>query len=309
MRWQRKCFIDSCKGIVPFQDQLRRIKYRFFPYPADPWNNACTIEQGLMQIESLRSVCSLEDASVLEIGSGWQPLIPALYSLAGAECVYLTDLRRLCQPASFQTALVSLRSHKRKIVDSLHVDERAFDDAVAWEPSTGLPEGFRRLRLRYLAPCDCQRLDLPAASIDVVTSRAVLEHIPPDVVQSIFNESFRLLKPHGLACHIVDNSDHWQHTDNSISRVNFLRFSDSVFRWTYLNGLNYQNRLRHSEYVEMLLKSGFTILRANCDVDAQSLSALNTLRVADRFRRFTNEDLATTTSFLLARKPIPRLGS
>ena len=74
--------------------------------------------------------------------------------------------------------------------------------------------------------------DLPDASLDVVTSRAVLEHVPPDVIQDIFNESFRLLNANGLACHIIDNSDHWQHGDLRLSRVNFLRFSDFTFRLT-----------------------------------------------------------------------------
>jgi hypothetical protein len=100
----------------------------------------------------------------------------------------------------------------------------------------------------------------------------------------------------------VDNSDHWQHGDRSISRVNFLRFSDSVFRWTYLNGLNYQNRLRHSEYVQMLRRAGFEILRDDKDVDSGSLEALKTLPLDDRFRRFTAEDLATLSSYLVARK-------
>jgi SAM-dependent methyltransferase len=302
MRWQLKCFVDSCKGVIPFKDGLREIKYLLVPYVPDPSNNDWTIQQGLMQIEALRAVRPLENAVVMEVGSGWQPLIPALYSLAGAGRVYLTDLRRLCQTASFETALASLRLYRDRILKSLGIGEKAFDDAVAWKPSDGLAEGFKRLRLEYLAPCDCRHLDLAAGSLDVVTSRAVLEHIPPDVIQGIFTESFRLLKPGGLACHIVDNSDHWQHSDNSISRVNFLKFPDSVFRWTYLNGLNYQNRLRHSEYLEMLTKSGFTMLREERDVDQPSVAALQTLPLADRFRRFTVEDLATMNSFLLARK-------
>ena len=196
----------------------------------------------------------------------------------------------------------SLKLHRKLIVDSLGISEKSFDDAVTVKPDDSLTEGFRRLRLEYLAPCDCRKLTLPDQSIDVVTSRAVLEHIPPQVVQDIFYESYRLLKPQGVACHYVDNSDHWQHSDKSISRVNFLRFPDYVFRWTYINGLNYQNRLRHSEYVEMLRKAGFEILREDKDVDAGSLDALRALPLDPRFHRFSTEDLAALTSYLVARK-------
>lgn len=300
--WHVKCVVDSCKALIPFQNQIRDIKYRIVPYVGDTWNNEETIRQGLDQIANIRAVRPLGGLSVLEVGSGWQPFIPTLFSLAGASRVYLTDLRRLLQPASFRTAMQSLQLHRKLIVDSLQISEKTFDDAVTPKPGESLAEGFRRLRLEYLAPCDCRKLALPDQCVDVVISRAVLEHSPPQVIQDIFYESFRLMRPRGLACHFVDNSDHWQHGDRSISRVNFLRYPNSVFRWTYLNGLNYQNRLRHSEYVEMLRKAGFKILHADKVVDQGSIEALKTLPLDEQFRRFTIEDLASLTSYLLAEK-------
>jgi hypothetical protein len=300
--WLWKCFVDSCKGVVPFQNQLREIKYRLVPYVPDDWNNEATIQQGLRQIEALREYRPIENTVVLEVGSGWQPLIPALFSLAGAECVYLTDLRRLCHTASLGTALEALRKYRDLIRKTIPISEDAFNRALAWEPASGLDTGFRLLRLKYLAPCDCQQLDLPAASVDIVTSRAAMEHIPPPVIQGIYNESYRLLRRGGLTCHIVDNSDHWQHRDRSISRVNFLKFSDGIFRWTYLNGLNYQNRLRHPEYGEMLVKARLTVLRNEATVSEESVGALQTLSVDKKFRRFTPEELATVNTFVVARK-------
>jgi SAM-dependent methyltransferase len=155
----------------------------------------------------------------------------------------------------------------------------------------------------YLAPCDCRGLPLESSTLDAITSRSVFEHIPPPVIKDILKESYRLLTPGGLVCHFVDNSDHWEHGDKRISRVNFLRFSDRTFRFTYLNSLNYQNRLRHSEYVEMLQECGFEILREERIVDAGGMEALKTLPLAPRFRSFGAEDLATKDSYLLARKP------
>ena len=306
MRWQWKCLIDNCKGILPFQDQLRAAKYRFIYYTSDPEVDAWTIKQGLAQVEWVRSVRSLDASSVLEIGSGWQPMIPILFSLAGASHIFLTDLNRLCRSVTFDAALQSIRSQKPLILNSLQITAKAFDEALDWHPSSGLEEGFRRLRLKYLAPCDCQRLDLPDGPIDVVTSRAVLEHIPPQVIEGIFAESFRLLKSNGLACHFIDNSDHWEHKDKSISRVNFLKFPDFIFRWTHLQSLNYQNRLRHPEYVEKLQKSGFAIRREERKVDPGAISALATLPIADRFCHFAPEDLATISSYLLAGKTGPQ---
>ncbi len=302
MRWQSKCLLDTCKGVVPFRDQLRVLKYRVVPFTPDAGKDAWTIEQGLTQVEWIGSGIRLEGASVLEIGSGWQPIIPMLFSLAGVGKVYLTDVNRLCVPASFQAALVSIRQHKPAILERLRLSGRKFDQAVAWDPGTRLEEGFKRLRFEYLAPCDCRSLPLPDGSVDAITSRAVLEHIPAPVINGIFAESYRLLKNGGITCHMIDNSDHWQHQDKTISKVNFLKFTDLFFRWTYLNSLNYQNRLRHPEYLTMLRDRGFAIVRDQRQIDPEALIALEKLQVAPRFQAFPPEDLAAIASSVLARK-------
>lgn len=304
MRWQYKCLIDGCKGVLPFQDQLRALKYRLIAYKPDPPStDAWTIQEGLIQLEWIRGIRSIQSAAVLEIGTGWQPMIPILFSLAGARCVYLTDLNRLCTPTSFHVAICSVRRLRRVILDSLQISETEFDEATSWEQSAGLEEGFRRLRLQYLAPCDCRRVPLPDGSIDIISSRAVLEHIPPRVIQDIFTDSFRLLRPKGIACHFVDNSDHWSHQDKSITTINFLKLSEAVFRLTCLNSLNYQNRLRHSEYVDFLHGSGFNVLRQYRHVDSKAVAAVQNLAIMERFRRFPAEELATISSYLLSEKP------
>src|SRR5262249_26083967 len=129
------------------------------------------------------------------------------------------------------------------------------------------------------------------------------EHIPRPVLQDILKECFRLLTPGGVVCHFIDNSDHWEHGDKSISRVNFLQFSDRAFRLTYLNSLNYQNRLRHSEYVSLLRACGFEIVKEHRNVDPKALLALDNLPLSPQFSRFSKQDLATMDSYLLARKP------
>jgi len=304
MRWQLKCLVDTAKAMLPFEQRLRKAKYRVFRYEEKLGRESWTIKQGLQQIDWIRSVKSLESATVLEVGSGWQPIIPILFSLAGAGRVLLTDTTRLCIPATVDAALRSIRAHKSLIIDSLGISGAVFDQGVAQNSSQDIDRAFGRLRLKYLAPCDCQKLDLPTASVDVLVSRAVLEHIPPVVLENIFGESFRILKPGGLVCHFIDDSDHWEFEDKSISRVNFLRYSDSVFRWTCLNKQNYQNRLRHPEYLQMMFKAGFSILREERKVDAKALAALHDLPIGQRFQSFSKEDLATIDSYVLARKPL-----
>lgn len=294
--------IDNAKALLPFQAQLRRFKDRFVPYTPNADDDIHTIEQGIRQVQWVNAVLPIKDATVLEVGSGWQPMIPVLYSVAGASRVYLTDLNVLLRPDTFSAALRALRTERQVIVNDLKVDAQMLDHVLREDPARSMQERLKELHLVYLAPCDCRSLSLPADSLDVVTSRACLEHIPPDVLQDIFHESYRLLKRGGLACHWVDPSDHWEHQDKSLTRVNFLKYPDALFRWTSINPINYQNRLRHPEYVEMLGKAGFRLIREERMVDEASLRSLPHMRIAKRFRRFSYEDLATIDSLLLAIK-------
>ncbi len=54
MRWQTKCLIDNCKGLIPFQDRLRRFKRRVIPYRPSLSRGAYAIEEGLIQVQWLR---------------------------------------------------------------------------------------------------------------------------------------------------------------------------------------------------------------------------------------------------------------
>lgn len=306
MRWQTKCLIDNCKGLVPFQNSLRRLKRSVIPYQPIFSRGAYAIEEGLIQIRWLREALgTLQGKRILEIGSGWELLVPMLFSLCRTERVYLTDLTALLDKYTLEGGLVSFRRNRRQILDALALApeefDRKFGSDIVSERGFLESNGFV-----YLAPCDCRHLALEDSSLDAITSRSVFEHISRPVIAEILKESYRLLTPGGLVCHFIDNSDHWQHGDKTISRVNFLRFSDRAFRFTHLNSLNYQNRLRHSEYVDMLRAAGFEIVRAEPRVDSGAVEALKTLPLAPPFKEFSLEDLATMDSYLLARKPGPK---
>ncbi len=245
----------------------------------------------------------LNGATVLEIGTGWQPLIPILFSLAGAK-VYTADLNHLMRLDSFCAALDSIGENRQEIVQRVPaITTEAVEDAI--RECHDMEQRLIELRVVYKAPCDCRKMLLDSGSIDVVTSRSVLEHVPRPVIEDILREAKRLLRPGGRMMHIIDNSDHWSHRDKSITAVNFLQYSDRMFNLTCINSLNYTNRIRHSEYLSMLRATGFQLMREEGTVNPDCLKALPGLRLAERFRHLQPEDLATTTSLLLAEVPIP----
>lgn len=114
------------------------------------------------------------------------------------------------------------------------------------------------LNISYVAPLDVADSGFPDGSFDVCVSTNTMEHIPEKQLSAILVELRRILVPGGIVSAIIDYSDHYSHTDPSIGRLNFLRFTDAEFQ-RYNHRSHFQNRLRHSEYARLFRNAGFVI--------------------------------------------------
>lgn len=113
--------------------------------------------------------------------------------------------------------------------------------------------------IEYRAPYDASKIDLSDKSLSACISTNTLEHIPKDSIMAIFSELYRTLKDDGIVSAKIDYSDHYAHTDKSISLLNYLRFVENDWK-KYNHNCHYQNRLRHYEYVEIFKSCGFVVI-------------------------------------------------
>lgn len=281
---------SAARSLVPWQSGLRRLKRRFVPYEGDFDNSQTCITDGLNQIRALRSCGIALTGVVLEFGTGWFPLIPLLMHLAGARKLVLTDVERLMDDTTVATAR---RLVADRLDDVAEVLEQPKDQLLARLATRFDPE--------YLVPWDASGHE--TGSVDLIISRAVFEHVPEPLLQQFMVQFHRVLRPGGAMCHLVDNSDHWQHTDRKLSRINFLRFGNGLlWRAAQLNAHAYQNRLRHSDYLRLFEDGGFTVVLSSGEPDPKCLRDLETLPLAPAFRNRNREDLAILTSLFVLRR-------
>jgi SAM-dependent methyltransferase len=288
--WHVKLVKDALKSTLPFQTQLRKWKRRISPYEGLQDNNELALLQGLQQINLLQVSGANLAGDVLEIGSGWLPIIPLLFRLAGARRLVLTDVEQLMDGHTIAVAKRAIERSIDRVSDVLGKPTGLLLDRLA-EPFA--PE--------YHTPWNSGKFLKNSA--DIVISRAVFEHIPPTDLLDLIDDLGRILRPDGLMCHIIDNSDHWEHQDHNISRVNFLRFENGMFwRIACMNRQSYQNRLRHSDYTRLFIKSGWTAVVAAGEPDPGCLEDLRSLPLASQFESYDQRDLAILTStFVLCR--------
>jgi ubiquinone/menaquinone biosynthesis C-methylase UbiE len=157
------------------------------------------------------------------------------------------------------------------------------------------PLGFMTAaNIRYIAPGDASNTGLSSESIDYHISNTVLEHIDRENIQKIMAEAKRVMKSDGLAIHFIDLSDHFQHQDSQINKINFLKYTEKEWLKIAGNNFAYCNRLRSSAYLELF--DGFEILKINREVDSESLQQLSSgiFAVDAEFKNMDGEDLACT---------------
>jgi len=246
----------------------------------------------------------MSGARLMEIGTGWHPALPLCFILAGARSIATFDVVRLLGETETFRLLHSLEKHVPKIAE-LAGENTATIHARLMElrRSRNLGELLGKSRIEYFALVDGRATGLEANSIDLVYSNSVLEHVPREVISGLMEESYRVLKPGGLAMHNVGCNDHYAFFDKSISFVNFLQYGEREWRlWN--NPIQYQNRLRAPEFVDLAKQAGFEVINKKTHVRPGTLEALANLRIAPQFDRFSRDEIAATTVDFIGRKPV-----
>ncbi len=148
--------------------------------------------------------------------------------------------------------------------------------------------------IHYIAPYNATKIHLPDKSLDACVSTNTLEHIPKDHIIEIFSELYRKIKDDGIVSLLIDYSDHYAHTDNNISLLNYLRFTNHQWK-KYNHKFHYQNRLRHYEYINIFEKIGFKAIHENLVYEEKNIPSI----IYDSFKNFSPTWKATSAHIIL----------
>jgi hypothetical protein len=202
--------------------------------------------------------------SALELGTGWHPIVPIALALSGVERVVTVDIDPLTDGGHARAALDRFATYLEgdRLAELLPSVQAARARRLLDE-CRGLRGADAQTMLAplglELAVTDARRTGLAPGSIDFFVSNNTMEHIPPDTLRALLTEFRRLAAPGAVMDHFIDMRDHYSSFDRSISRLNYLRFPEPVWR-LFNNRLHYQNRLRVSDYRALVEAAGFTIV-------------------------------------------------
>lgn len=280
MNWRLKCLGSKIFETGPFGRVAYRLGQRLVTGRYIPKVTAATLGTYSIPVEAFKRIGGARVA--LEFGAGRSLITPLLLSAAGAEKVYTFDLQRL--------------AHIEQV--NAVIEQLAYLTDGAWRPVADFAELESRYGVVYRAPGDARATGLADGSVDLVYSTATMEHIPPEQIRAIMRECRRILQPEGRICFTIDYHDHYASSDRTIGFMNFYQFSDEEWR-RYSPEAHFQNRLRHSDYVNLFRDEGWTIVEERSLTEWWSERDLAKVTLHPAFERYSHEDLTASNGYFI----------
>jgi Methyltransferase domain len=304
-RWLAKAAIQGVLSYVPRGRELNHYLQRHVSkrLPRSERDFDWHAQMGVEHLQALDRVRPGVDRSALrcyEFGGGWD-LIAALSLWAmGVEHQTVIDINPNVALDLVNDTVRRFATDGDRLERVLGVRLRRPDES----PIGTVEELVTRFGISYLAPQDARAMPLEDSSVDFVTNTFTLEHIPPADIAAILGETRRIMAPGALISSRIDMQDHYHYVQPSISVYNYLRFPG--WQWRWLNPpLHSQNRLRHSQYVQLFEQSGFEIAWNDpATPTTEDLAELRRIPIAPQFDRFTVTDLGTKYTHMVA-QPAP----
>jgi hypothetical protein len=238
--------------------------------------------------------------TVLEVGTGWMPILPLGFSLCGCREVWSVDRVSLMRPSDVENTLrMTTELHRAgrlaPMLPRLQGD-RVSHLLDATRPGDGRDpiETLERLGI-HCRIAELSRLPVGEGSVDLAVSNSVLEHLRQGEIEALFRQIRRLVARDGVTSHFIDLADHYANFDRRLDVYNFFKFPEPV--WALINSsLHYQNRLRISDYRRLFTQTGWRIVGESSERGTES--DLEPIPLARRFRRYAREDLLVYRSWI-----------
>lgn len=304
--WWMKAGAQAALSLIPYGEAINHQLQVWNGFHANfRWAIECNIKY-LCDIAQTTSRCGLQlqGARTLEVGTGWIPTVTLGMKLFGAD-VHTYDHVRHLRTANLAKLVDLYAEYLPRLAQAAELDltllEGGLRDFKAHRGDS-VDAWLRPFGVHYHAPGDASRSSLPDGSLDLFFSVAVLEHVSVPAIKAMLREAYRTLRPGGLTYHVIGMFDHYTTVDPTITKVNFLKFSDLTWRILGQNKVFFHNRLRESEFISLFQEAGFEIVDRRSEVDEVSLKALETMRLNTKYRNFDKRDLATYGGIITARK-------
>ncbi|MBU3821374.1 hypothetical protein KO566_04820 [Flavobacteriaceae bacterium XHP0103] len=227
----------------------------------------------------------LIDANLVEIGSGWFPIMPYFFKInEKVDTIFTFDINK---------------HYSNKRIRAVH------DSFGITDYDLFISNGFRLPSfIKYFPKQNIINAKLPK-NIKLYYSRFVLEHVEPNDIEKIHKKLFKEMSSKSAIIHLISPSDHRAYSDSSLSYYDFLKYSKA--EWNRIQTkFDYHNRLRLPQYLEIFTKVGFKIAFLEYDkvqTDSHKYKEFKKLTIHQDYKQFSEEEILAGSINILLLKP------
>jgi predicted SAM-dependent methyltransferase len=233
-----------------------------------------------------------------EFGAGWDLIIPMIYYVKGIKNQILIDINKKLKFELINDTIQRFNIDKLKIESIIG----EFINQMPVIQINNLTQLEQTFGIKYLAPMDASNSNFKDNHFDFISNTSTLEHIPEQFILPIMKECHRILKEDAIMSCVIDLQDHYSYFDNHLSVYNFLQFSER--EWAkYNHPIQYQNRLRSSDFINFFKEVGFEILEIEKEYpDLSEEKELKSINLNKKFSNYNFEDLSVKVLKIVLKK-------
>jgi SAM-dependent methyltransferase len=305
-KWRAKALVQRAISYLPYKE---RINYLFQRYVTkgivlNDEHFGLKLSHARDHVAFFRKYgTGFGQQAVLELGTGWYPIIPLSMYLAGMERIYTIDIFLWMTKESRLTAMSKfvewadsgkleafIPDYNRERLEQLR--------SMVKNPGQYSVEGIDKiLNLRYIIQ-DARATSFETGYFDYICSNNTCGNIYYPILRDIFKEFKRLLKPGAVMCHFLDLSDNFSNMDDSINIYNFLQYTDA--EWARLDSpIISQNRMRFPDYENMFEEVGLPITESS--VRPGDIALLKSMKLAPAFTKYPIEQVAISHAYVVSK--------
>jgi hypothetical protein len=305
-KWKLKAVVQKCISFMPCRERVNYLFQKHVTHGVELTDEHFGFKVGHAwdHINYFRKYGEPgPDKKILELGTGWYPVVPLFMYLSKSGRVTSLDIRSWMTRERQLATINKLMEWK----DNGKLDPyfAAFDQE-RWEILHKIYlqaddyQSHDINRIIEFEPLikDASSTDLPEKSFDMICSNNTFEHIPAQVLKSILLEFKRLIRDDGVMSHFIDMSDHFAHFDDKINIYNFLRFSKKS--WKIIdNRIQPQNRMRYRDYTELYQEIGIPLTEEKIfEGDQQKLTEI---QIHPEYKDYSAAELAISHAYMVSK--------
>lgn len=283
---QKKTLILKILDVLP-----RKIGYAIYHYLQKRTfkNIEPLIESNRNSLQKIKSILSkinvdLKGKKVIEIGSGWMPIMPFLMkSEFDVSKIITYDINRHYSNERIE----KMYNHfKDEVYNTRAFAKLDLPDFIDYYPETNIIDAV---------------ID---RDVSLIYSRFVLEHVTPSDMEKMHKKFYREMHDKVQILHLISPSDHRGYSDSTLSIYDFLKYSED--EWNRIQTkFDYHNRLRLPEYLEIFKRSGFDISYSEfdkVDKNSEKYRKFKELNLHPDYQKFSEEEILAGSICVLLTK-------